>query len=180
MIAPVDPATTPPVAPPVSTPAAHSGRTKEELLATISASRLGTWLGCRLKFYFRYVAGISKPITPALHIGSVVHEVLQQWNLARWRRAPLAGEMVRAVFDKAKRIYEKLVTEKTAKGYTPGEDGRPYQQTEKAGQHTGIHCQLLNPIDEDQVGKLSADPAYWMQEKWDGRRRLLHKQDGVR
>src|SRR3989442_13787313 len=101
MIAAVDPTTIPTVAPPASPPAAHSGRTKEELLATISASRLGTWLGCRLKFYFRYVAGISKPTTPAQHIGSVVHEVLQQWSLARWRRAPLVGEMVQALFAKA-------------------------------------------------------------------------------
>jgi bifunctional non-homologous end joining protein LigD len=83
-------------------------------------------------------------------------------------------------YDEARRIYDKLVAEKTAKGYTPGADGTPYQQTEKANQHTGIHCQLLNPIDEEQDEKLIADPAYWMQEKWDGRRRLLHKQDGVR
>jgi len=101
MIGTAEPATTPTVAPPVSPPAARSGRTKEELLDTISASRLGTWLGCRLKFYFRYVAGIYKPATPARHIGSVVHQVLQQWSLARWRRAPLAGEMITAVFDQA-------------------------------------------------------------------------------
>jgi CRISPR/Cas system-associated exonuclease Cas4 (RecB family) len=90
-----------PVAPPVSKPAARSGRTKEELLATISASRLGTWLGCRLKFYFRYVVGITKPATPARHVGSVVHAVLQQWSLARWRRAPLVGEMVDALFEQS-------------------------------------------------------------------------------
>ena len=90
-----------PVAPPLSQPAARSGRTKDELLATISASRLGTWLGCRLKFYFRYLLGIQKPNTPARHVGSVVHAVLQQWSLARWRRAPLVGEMVDAVFEKA-------------------------------------------------------------------------------
>ena len=90
-----------PKAPPVSTPAARSGRTKAELLATISASRLGTWLGCRLKFMFKYVLAIQKPATPARHVGSVVHAVLQQWNLARWRRAPLVGEMVEAVFDQA-------------------------------------------------------------------------------
>ena len=101
MIGAIDPAPAPPVAPPVPIPAARSGRTKEELLATISASRLGTWLGCRLKFYFRYVAGIYKPATPARHIGSVVHQVLQQWNLARWRRAPLAGEIITAVFGRA-------------------------------------------------------------------------------
>ena len=73
---------TTPVAPPVSQPAACVGRIKEELLATVSASRLGTWLGCRLKFYFRYVLGIQKPTSPARHVGSVVHAVLQQWSLA--------------------------------------------------------------------------------------------------
>ena len=78
----------------------------------------------------------------------------------------------------AKAIYEKLVKEKTAKGYTPGADGTPYRQTEKENQTTGIHCQLLNPIEETQVGKLIEDPAYWMQEKWDGRRLLIRKQDG--
>ena len=78
----------------------------------------------------------------------------------------------------AKAIYEKLVKEKTAKGYTPGADGTPYQHTEKAEQATGIHCQLLNPVEEHDAEKLIEDSAYWMQEKWDGRRLLLHKQDG--
>ena len=92
---------TAPAAPPAPSPAAPRGRTKAELLATVSASRLGTWLGCRLKFYFRYVLGIRKPTTPARHVGTVVHAVLQQWNLARWRRAPLAGEMIAEVFEQA-------------------------------------------------------------------------------
>ena len=78
----------------------------------------------------------------------------------------------------AKAIYEKLVKEKTAKGYTPGADGTPYRQTEKENQTTGIHCQLLNPVEEHDAEKLIEDSAYWMQEKWDGRRLLLHKQDG--
>ena len=79
-------------------------------------------------------------------------------------------------YDAAKDIYDKLVKEKTAKGYTPGEDGTPYQHTDKVS--TGIHCQLLNPIDDDQIEKLVADPAWWMQEKFDGRRLLIRKQDG--
>lgn len=29
-------------------------------------------------------------------------------------------------YQQAKRIYDKLVAEKIAKGYTPGEDGTPY------------------------------------------------------
>jgi len=79
-------------------------------------------------------------------------------------------------YDAAKRIYDKLVAEKTAKGYTPGADGTPYQHTDKAHTATGIHCQLLNPVEEDQVASLLADPAYWMQEKHDGRRLLIRKQ----
>ena len=78
----------------------------------------------------------------------------------------------------AKAIYEKLVKEKTAKGYTPGADGTPYRQTEKENQTTGIHCQLLNPVEEHDAEKLIEDSAYWMQEKWDGRRLLIRKQDG--
>jgi hypothetical protein len=97
MIAAVDPT----AATADSPPREPRGRTKAELLATISASRLGTWLGCRLKFYFRYVVGIRKLNTPARHVGSVVHAVLQQWNLARWRRAPLDADMVQAVFEQA-------------------------------------------------------------------------------
>lgn len=74
----------------------------------------------------------------------------------------------------ARAIYEKLVKEKQAKGYTVGEGGTPYQHSEK--QPSGIQCQLLNPIDDDQIEKLLTDPAYWMQEKWDGRRLLIRKQ----
>jgi bifunctional non-homologous end joining protein LigD len=79
-------------------------------------------------------------------------------------------------YEAAKAIYDKLVQEKQAKGYTIAEDGTPYQHSEK--QSTGIHCQLLNPIDDDQIEKLIADPAYWAQEKFDGRRLLIRKQYG--
>ena len=58
----------------------------EKLKKSVSASRLNCWLQCRLKFYFRYVLKISKPKTAALHFGSVVHLVLQHWNMTRWRR----------------------------------------------------------------------------------------------
>ncbi|MEP6671426.1 MAG: WGR domain-containing protein [Chthoniobacter sp.] len=78
-------------------------------------------------------------------------------------------------YDEAKRLYDKLVAEKTAKGYAPGEDGTPYHGTDKAGQATGIQCQLLNSVEVDQVERLISDPAYWMQEKHDGRRLLVRK-----
>jgi putative RecB family exonuclease len=76
MIALVDPAK-------VTSPAQPKPNPIETLQKTVSASRLNCWLGCRLKFFFRYVQQISKPKTPALHVGSVVHLVLQAWNM-RW------------------------------------------------------------------------------------------------
>jgi hypothetical protein len=87
--------------------APSKARTKEELLRSVSASRLGTWLQCRLKFKFRYLDGIPKPPTPALHVGSVIHTVLQQWSLARWRRAPLDDETVIAIFDHAWGVWQE-------------------------------------------------------------------------
>lgn len=79
-------------------------------------------------------------------------------------------------YDDAKIIYDKLVREKTAKGYTPGEDGTPYQHMEKANQASGILPQLLNAVDEEEVETLLADPNYWLREKHDGRRLLVRKQ----
>ena len=76
----------------------------------------------------------------------------------------------------AKEIYNKLVSEKTAKGYTPGSDGTPYQGTEKASLSSGIHCQLLNALDAQELDWLIASPDWLMQEKYDGRRLLLRKE----
>jgi hypothetical protein len=73
--------------------------TIEKLKSTVSASRLNCWLQCRLKFYFRYVLKITKPKTAALHFGSVVHLVLQQWNMARWQRQPFEIGKLKEVFD---------------------------------------------------------------------------------
>jgi bifunctional non-homologous end joining protein LigD len=76
-------------------------------------------------------------------------------------------------YDAARAIYEKLINEKKAKGYTPGEHGTPYGHSDKT--NTGIHCQLLNPIGDDQIEQLISDLGWWMQEKYDGRRLLIEK-----
>lgn len=75
----------------------------------------------------------------------------------------------------ARRIFDKLVKEKTAKGYTPGENGTPYQHTNAEQRATGVMPQLLNPIDEAEVERFVADEAWVMQEKFDGRRMLVRK-----
>jgi hypothetical protein len=70
-----------------------------ELQRTVSATRLNTWLGCRLKFYFRYVLQLRKPPTPSLHAGTAAHALLQHWNLSRWRHEPFQLASLRTVFD---------------------------------------------------------------------------------
>ena len=75
--------------------------------------------------------------------------------------------------DDARRIYDKLVREKAAKGYTPGKDGTPYQHGDKRA--SGILPQLLNSICESQMETLLNDRHHVMQEKHDGRRLMLQK-----
>jgi bifunctional non-homologous end joining protein LigD len=81
--------------------------------------------------------------------------------------------------DKAHQVLWKLVRQKMDKGYTPGEDGTPYAGTEREGQATGISCQLLNPVEDDELAACMADDRWCMQEKFDGRR-LLVKREGDR
>lgn len=72
-----------------------------DLQQTVSASRLGLFLQCRLKFYFRYVLRLKKPKTPSLHVGSSVHAVLKSWNKARWLQQPLTLKQAHDVFSDA-------------------------------------------------------------------------------
>ena len=78
-------------------------------------------------------------------------------------------------YDTAKKIFTKLVSEKKAKGYTEGENGTPYQHTDK--QASGILPQLLNAIEKEDVEKFLHDDEYCAQEKLDGRHLLIRKQD---
>lgn len=80
-------------------------------------------------------------------------------------------------YEAAKKIYQKLVSGKKAKGYTVGEDGVPY--TDSDVENTGIICQLLNFITENEVTALIKDDAWWAQEKFDGKRMLIRKQDDI-
>ena len=86
--------------PPVTQPEPPQGKDRiEELQQTISASRLGLWHSCRLKFFFRYILQIKTAPTPSMHSGSTVHGVLQAWNMSRWRREPFVTERFKGAFD---------------------------------------------------------------------------------
>ncbi len=78
-------------------------------------------------------------------------------------------------YETARKIYDKLINEKKAKGYTEGPDGTPYQHTEKEDRVAGVLPQLLNPIEEQELNRFIQDRDHYAQEKYDGRRMLVRK-----
>lgn len=82
-------------------PARTSNDVLNQLVRTVSASRLNTFTQCRLKFFFRYVEELDTAKTPALHVGGVVHSALKAWNKARWRKEPLTLKLLHDEFTKA-------------------------------------------------------------------------------
>lgn len=81
-------------------------------------------------------------------------------------------------YAKAVKIYDKLVGEKVAKGYTEAETGIAFSSAALAGQVTGYQPQLLNEIDPEEARALGPD--WLVQEKHDGERRGLLADDAGR
>ncbi len=79
-------------------------------------------------------------------------------------------------YEEAKKIYDKVVREKIGKGYRPLGETLP-APIGQAGERTktGLVCELLTPIDLEEVAKYILDPKYWMQDKRDGHRRMVEK-----
>ncbi len=80
----------------------------------------------------------------------------------------------------ATKVFDKLVASKLAKGYhysaaSAGET-KSYQQTGDEGRDSGIRCQLLNAVDESEIGSLIRSSQFCLQEKHDGRRLMVRKQ----
>jgi predicted DNA-binding WGR domain protein len=80
----------------------------------------------------------------------------------------------------ATKAFDKLVASKVAKGYqysfaSAGET-KPYQQTGDEGRDSGIRCQLLNAVDENELSRLLTNSTHCLQEKHDGRRLMVRKQ----
>lgn len=81
--------------------------------------------------------------------------------------------------DQAQKVYNKLIQEKTAKGYIEDPNGRPFTGTVTESRDTGFRPQLLNEIEEEDVELYITHPDWCAQEKYDGRRRSFVVQDGV-
>lgn len=79
----------------------------------------------------------------------------------------------------AKKVYDKLIVEKTSKGYTNKEGGNTFSGTIGKGgiTDTGHRVQLLNEIEVEDVERYIVNRDFCMQEKYDGRRRLLIKDE---
>lgn len=78
--------------------------------------------------------------------------------------------------EEAKKIFDKLVKEKQAKGYSPGESGAAYQHTTEDQRFTGITPQLLTEIDEGQVQMYLDDDSWCLQPKYDGKRVMIMRE----
>lgn len=74
-------------------------------------------------------------------------------------------------YEAAKKTFDKLIKDKTSKGYTADVSGSSYQGTENAGNKTDFVPQLLNAITEDEAMRLIEDDEWVAQEKMDGERR---------
>lgn len=81
--------------------------------------------------------------------------------------------------DKAVAIFVKQVHEKKLKGYTEGAGQTPYVGGNKEDKITGVLPQLLNNIEEEDLDHYFDDDNYCLQEKKDGKRILLRKQESV-
>jgi bifunctional non-homologous end joining protein LigD len=78
----------------------------------------------------------------------------------------------------ATKVFDKLVASKLAKGYHFTDarvSAKPYRQSGDEGRDSGIRCQLLNPVEEDEVPRLLNGMKYCLQEKHDGRRLMVRK-----
>jgi putative RecB family exonuclease len=105
---------TPPPPPPAAKPPGSNGHLPHEEkilggdpLEYISASRLKSFLTCRLRFYFEKVLAIPKPLGPSLHFGRAVHAGLQHYNKARWRGGDTSETAVISAYQQAFDTPEK-------------------------------------------------------------------------
>jgi bifunctional non-homologous end joining protein LigD len=111
-----------------------------------------------------------------------------KWSVsAQWGRrgSSLQSDVKvsRVTYEDAKRVYDRILREKTGKGYqiaqatadgdTPISVGLP-----SVKEHSGHVPELLTPIEEPEALQLVEDASWWLQQKFDGRRLAVQKIEG--
>jgi bifunctional non-homologous end joining protein LigD len=116
-----------------------------------------------------------------------LENVEEQWSVqAQWGRRGTALQsnvkVSNATYEEAKRVYDRILREKTGKGYqiaVATVDGTPAISVGlPTKEHSGHVPELLTPIEEPEALRLAEDATWWFQQKFDGRRLAVQKADG--
>lgn len=79
--------------------------------------------------------------------------------------------------EEARKIYEKVLKEKRAKGYSEGEDAPSFSQTEGA-KDSGLRPMLLTDASSEDPETYLADPSWGAQQKMNGKRIMIRTTAG--
>jgi bifunctional non-homologous end joining protein LigD len=111
-----------------------------------------------------------------------------KWSVqAQWGRRGFALQsdvkVRESTYEEAKRAYDRILREKTGKGYqiaqaTANGDAAISVGLPATKEHSGHVPELLTPIDEPEALRLAQDVSWWFQQKFDGRRLAVQKADG--
>jgi bifunctional non-homologous end joining protein LigD len=117
-----------------------------------------------------------------------LENVQDQWSVqAQWGRRGSALQSdvkVRSTtYEEAKRVYDRILREKTGKGYqivqaTANGNGAIAVGLPVTKEHSGHTPELLTPIEEPEALLLAQDASWWFQQKFDGRRLAVQKSEG--
>src|SRR5258708_5355682 len=88
-----------------------------------------------------------------------------------------------STYEEAKRVYDRILREKTGKGYQIGQATANGDSAISVGlpatkEHSGHTPELLTPIDEPEALQLAQDISWWFKQKFDGRRLAVQRADG--
>jgi bifunctional non-homologous end joining protein LigD len=111
-----------------------------------------------------------------------------QWAVqAQWGRRGSALQSDVKVsgtsYEEAKRVYDRILREKTGKGYQIAQTTANGNEALAVGlpatkEHSGHMPELLTPIEEPEALLLAQDASWWFQQKFDGRRLAVQKSEG--
>ncbi|MGC2817467.1 MAG: WGR domain-containing protein, partial [Candidatus Acidiferrum sp.] len=117
-----------------------------------------------------------------------LENVQDQWSVqAQWGRrgSPLQSDVKvsSATYEEAKRVFDRILREKTGKGYQISQATANGNTAIAVGlpaskEQSGHTPELLTPIEEPEALRLAEDASWWFQQKFDGRRLAVQKTDG--
>jgi bifunctional non-homologous end joining protein LigD len=117
-----------------------------------------------------------------------LENVEEKWSVqAQWgRRGSTLQSDVKVsnrTYEEAKRVYDRILREKTGKGYQIAQAIANGNSAISVGlpaskEHSGHTPELLTPIEEPEALQLAEDASWWFQQKFDGRRLAVQKAHG--